>query len=75
MTTQELIDKYTAKSKQADKQLLALHADLKDARKDKDLEDSGLEELAAYEGAKEAHLSQKRVCQIYGQICHDLGGA
>lgn len=73
MNRSELIAKYTGLSKGADKRLDGLHAELRATRALKNLDDSGWEELSDYLDAKDEHIHQKRVCQIYGQFCADLG--
>lgn len=69
----ELIKKYTELLRKADLQCNYLHKELKDARRKKDDNESGWRELADYENAKTEYELQRRVAQIYGQICFDLG--
>ena len=73
MKNADLIKKYADLSGRADRRMEALHTELKAARKAKNDESSGFEELADYEDAKSEYLSEKRVAQIYGQVCSDLG--
>ena len=73
MNTGELRVKYTDLSKKADHRCLVMHEQLKTARNAKNHPDSGREELTDYLDAKDEHIHQKQICQIYGQICHDIG--
>ena len=64
--------KYSKLSKQADKRLIALHEQQKDAKKLAMANEGCWKELADYETAKAEYLAQKRVAQIYGQVTFDL---
>lgn len=75
MDRKELIKKYTDLSRTSDIRTTALHGDLRVARAAKNENNSGWKELADYEVAIAEHLAQKRVSQIFGRICHDLGDA